>query len=76
MEQDFVVFIHVVDPTSGKILSQVDAQPQQGARPTSGWIEGEVIADTHSLTLPGVARSQAATFSLRIGLYIPLTGET
>lgn len=79
IEQDFVVFIHVVDPISGDILSQVDEQPQRGERATSSWVEGEVIADPHGLTLSPPSNDGAPSYisyMLRIGLYMPMTGTT
>ncbi|MDF1514723.1 MAG: glycosyltransferase family 39 protein [Anaerolineae bacterium] len=72
MEQDYVVFVHLVDTESGETLAQVDEQPQQGQRPTSSWRQGEVIADSHVLEWP--AKIQWGTAALRTGLYIPVTG--
>lgn len=72
IEQDFVVFVHLLDPTNGDVVSQVDEQPQQGEHPTSSWIEGEVIADTHTLALP--PEFEEGSIVLRVGLYIPSTG--
>jgi hypothetical protein len=66
------VFVHLLAP-SGEILAQHDAQPQGGAYPTSIWDEGEVVKDEHLLTLPpGLA---PGVYKLRVGLYVPATGE-
>jgi hypothetical protein len=72
IDQDYVVFFHLVDPASGKIVSQVDEQPLRGERPTSTWVRGEIIADTHSLDVPGLRPGNR--YIMRTGLYIPLTG--
>jgi hypothetical protein len=68
LEQDFVVFIHLFDTVSGEIVGQVDEQPLHGERGTSTWIEREVIADTHTLHVPG------GRYAMRLGLYLPLSG--
>ncbi|MGI6368754.1 MAG: ArnT family glycosyltransferase [Anaerolineae bacterium] len=60
------VFVHMVD-ASGAIHSQVDAVPAQWQRPTSGWLEGEVITDQHVLELP--ADLAAGDYALLVGLY-------
>jgi hypothetical protein len=73
LDQDYVVFIHLIDPASGEIISQVDEQPRQGERGTSTWLEGEVIADKHTLALPYPL--PGGRYALRTGLYIPVTGE-
>ena len=64
----YSVFVHVLD-ASGQIFSQRDFAPAGGARPTTSWLPGEIIADSYRLDLP------PAHFSLRLGLYNPLTGE-
>jgi hypothetical protein len=55
------------------LAAQSDSFPAAGQRPTTGWLPGEVIVDTHSLPigtglLPG-------NYRLIAGLYNPLTGE-
>ncbi|MCA9930969.1 MAG: glycosyltransferase family 39 protein [Anaerolineales bacterium] len=48
VEMSYTVFVHLVDE-NGRILAQHDAQPVNGQRPTSGWVEGEFITDDHVL---------------------------
>jgi hypothetical protein len=72
MEKDYTVFTHLVD-TEGRLWTQQDNQPQEGGRPTSGWREGEVIADKYHLLLPNdIPTSQ---YRLEVGMYQWQTGE-
>jgi hypothetical protein len=66
------VFVHLVDE-SGAILAQSDAAPANWTRPTTGWLPGEYVIDTHTLMLP--ADLPAGPLSLRVGLYDPNTDE-
>jgi hypothetical protein len=68
---DYVVFAHLRD-TPNHAYAQGDGLPRQGAYPTRLWKKGEVILDTHVITLPdgpstpplalyvGMANAQAA----------------
>lgn len=66
------VFVHLVDET-GAILAQADAVPAGWTRPTTGWLPGEYIVDSHTLMPPADLPPQP--LSLRVGLYNPDTGE-
>ena len=44
-----------------------DAWPQQGAAPTAGWREGEIIVDRYELTLQ--AETPPGLFDVEVGLY-------
>jgi hypothetical protein len=61
METSYTAFVHAL-AADGTLLAQSDARPAGGARSTTGWLPGEVVADRHSLPLAGAAR-------LAIGLY-------
>jgi hypothetical protein len=65
------VFIHIVD-AEGNILAQSDGVPANWTRPTTGWLPGEYVVDTHALTLP--AELPSGPLWLRVGLYDPQTG--
>ena len=65
------VFIHLVDG-DGQILAQADGEPANWSRPTTGWVPGEYILDTHDLTLPPDLPDNV---SLRLGLYDPATNQ-
>ncbi|MCX7855623.1 MAG: hypothetical protein N2556_06575, partial [Anaerolineae bacterium] len=72
MEEDYTVFVHLLDPQSGAILTQVDEMPAHGTYPTSLWMAGEVVRDEHTLVLPALA---SGAYSLRVGLYVKETGR-
>ncbi|MGH2521269.1 MAG: 6-pyruvoyl-tetrahydropterin synthase-related protein [Anaerolineales bacterium] len=67
MDVSYTVFVHALD-SSDHILAQVDALPLSGARPTTGWLPGEVLADPYPLSLAGAAK-------IEIGLYNAQSGE-
>jgi hypothetical protein len=66
-DHDYTVFVHILD-ASGRIVAQADAQPRDGAYPTSLWVPGEFIADPYTFSLPPGA------YTLNIGLYLSETG--
>ena len=68
---DYTVFVHLGD--GDPLAAQADGPPLSGLAPTSRWQPGQLIRETRILTLrpdtaPGV-------YPLRIGLYLPTTGE-
>lgn len=69
---DYTVFVHLLNE-DGALRSQHDAPPAEGARPTSGWLPGEVISDTVALTLS--ADLSVGRYRLAVGLYSPLDGQ-
>jgi len=72
MDQDYTVFVHLVDQ-AGRIYSQHDRQPAAGLYPTSKWKEGEVIEDVHLIDVP--ADIPTGRYSLQVGLYLFSTME-
>jgi hypothetical protein len=58
------VFVHVTYP-DGAIMASQDGPPQEGAYPTTTWSEGDIIATTHTLTLP----PDGAQFAVAVGMY-------
>jgi hypothetical protein len=72
METSYKVFVHLYD-AEGKILAQQDRVPGLGARPTTTWQPGEVLADRHSL--PVSSDSVPGSYQLAVGLYDPQTGS-
>lgn len=69
---DYTVFIHLRDENN-QLLAQADGPPRQGWYPTSWWTAGEVVLDTHTISLP--AQVPPGTYQLVVGLYNPLNGE-
>lgn len=67
METRYTAFVHTLD-AENHLLAQVDAVPVNGARPTTGWLPGEVITDPYVISLAGAAK-------IEIGMYNPLTLE-
>ena len=72
VEQDYNVFVHLLDG-SGQLVAQSDSSPVGSARPTSGWGEGEEIVDRRGLPLPDLL--PPGEYELRVGMYLPATGE-
>ena len=64
IERDYSVFVHALD-ADGKLLAQIDEQPQAGNYPTSIWFAGEQIVDVYT-----VARAA----KIAVGLYTPASG--
>ena len=46
--ENYVISAYIQDAT-GRVVAQYDAQPRDGARPTVGFLPGEVIYDPHRL---------------------------
>ena len=47
--------------------------PAAGARPTTGWLPGEIIRDIHTLTVAPDA--PPGRYALEVGMYDPASGE-
>lgn len=72
MNVSYKVFTHLIRPESPTdIWAQDDAVPGQGTTPTTGWVSGEVLTDTHRLVVkPETLRG---TYRLSVGMYDPIT---
>jgi hypothetical protein len=68
-DTSYRVFVHLVDET-GQIVAQSDGEPAAWARPTTGWLPGEIILDEHTLSIETVP---SGSYQLNIGLYDPDT---
>ncbi len=68
---NYTVFVHLLDP-AGRIVAQVDTWPGAGAWPTANWVQGQVVQDVYTLTLP--ADAAAGDYRLAVGLYDSLDG--
>ena len=66
LPHSYTVFAHLLDK-NGQLIAQDDSLPRDGAYPTAFWADGDLIVDTHHLTLPSDAPPGAT--SLRVGLY-------
>ncbi|HEY8694003.1 MAG TPA: phospholipid carrier-dependent glycosyltransferase [Chloroflexota bacterium] len=66
MSRPYTVFAHLADDT-GRPMAQHDAQPREGAFPTTWWATGEVIDDTLQLAVP--AGTPPGRYQLLVGAY-------
>lgn len=73
LDKDYSVFVQIVDWSVPTIVSQSDQYPGQGERPTSTWVSGEQILDTHILALPD--DSSISGSELIVGIYSLQTME-
>jgi len=60
------VFVHLLGP-DGALMAQADGVPADWARPTTGWLLGEIILDPRMLVLPENATPD--TYRLQAGMY-------
>lgn len=65
---NFKYFVHIVEPTTGALVAQVDAEPGAFLRPTSGWVAGEVVREPVVIDLADVA---AGRYQIMVGWYDP-----
>ncbi len=70
IEIPYTVFTQLL-AADGHLIAQHDGPPAANERPTTTWVGGEVIADTHTLTFGDPAYVGPAT--LIVGLYDPAT---
>lgn len=68
---DYAVFTHVL-AADGRLVGQHDGPPAAGARPTAGWVPGEIIADPHTMTF---REPYAGAARVEVGMYDPDTME-
>lgn len=47
----YTVFVQLVGD-DGQVIAQSDRMPVEDTRPTTGWVEGEYLIDTHLLNIP------------------------
>lgn len=69
VDTDYTVFVHVVDE-NGQNAAQRDVMPVDNTYPTTLWVSGEYVPDTHVFSdLP------PGRYTLRVGLYNPPNGQ-
>jgi hypothetical protein len=72
ISQDYVVFANVIDPATLTKYAASNAMPANWQRPTTTWESGEIIEDTHTLTInPDAPPGQ---YPIEIGLYLQEDG--
>jgi len=74
VEVSYTVFVHLLD-SEARLLAQHDGLPDGGARLTTAWLPGEIVADRHELVLvgprTGYARPQVGMYDLATMARLP-----
>jgi hypothetical protein len=68
----YIVFVHLLDQAE-HIYAQSDRAPAAAARPTTGWLPGEIIHDTHTLDV--APNAPTGPYVLEVGMYNPSSGD-
>jgi len=71
-DRPYKVFTHLIDEENA-IWGQHDSQPVGGTYPPNLWVTGEVVADSHRLSVAGDAPS--GIYRLEVGMYYEPTGQ-
>jgi len=72
MDQSYTVFVHLLNK-DGLMGGQWDSAPGGGLLPTTGWLQGEVIADEYEVPIKDGA--PPGEYTIEIGMYEASTGE-
>lgn len=72
MDKSYTVFVHLLDADS-YVWAHQDSPPVGGARPTTGWVPGEVIADWYELQVQPDAPTGA--YVIEVGMYDATTPD-
>ncbi|HEY8476868.1 MAG TPA: glycosyltransferase family 39 protein [Chloroflexota bacterium] len=72
VDRSLKVFVHLLD-AEGRLRAQHDKYPLDGARPTTGWLSGEVVVDRYRLAIP--AQAPIGTYRIAVGWYDERTGR-
>ncbi|MCP4358581.1 MAG: hypothetical protein GY796_11240 [Chloroflexi bacterium] len=65
------LFVHLL-ADDGRLIAQHDAPPDNGNRPTTGWVTDEYITDSHAL--PFREEGYTGETQISVGFYNPVTG--
>jgi hypothetical protein len=71
MDVSYTVFVHLLNK-DGIMGGQWDSVPGSGLRPTTSWLEGEVIADEYEV--PIKTGAPPGEYTIEIGMYEASTG--
>ncbi len=66
--QNYKIFAHLVDE-AGQLIMQVDLIPQDGTRPTTTWLPGEIIEDRYRFTLRQLRTGTPVPHQVWLGFY-------
>jgi hypothetical protein len=53
LDENYKAYVHLTDAALTRQPAQHDGDPGGGFTPTTRWLPGELVADTHALALPG-----------------------
>ena len=67
LDQDYKAFVHLTDADLTRQPAQHDGDPNSGFTPTTRWLSGELVPDTHYLSLP--ASLEPGRYRLWAGMY-------
>ncbi len=68
----YKVFVHLIDGV-GSLKAQHDKYPDDGRRPTTSWLIGEVLTDNYRIPVPD--NTPAGEYQLAVGWYEEATGH-
>ena len=68
----YTVFTHILNE-EGRLIAQHDGIPADGVRPTTGWVEGEIIVDRHEMEFSDL--TYVGRGIIEVGLYDAATME-
>ena len=74
MNDDYVVFIHLLTVGDNRLVAQRDTHPGGGTFPTSSWIPGEVFRDTYRVRIPSSFEGPGI-LRVDVGMYLIETME-
>ncbi|MBE2222087.1 MAG: glycosyltransferase family 39 protein [Anaerolineae bacterium] len=69
-DQNYQTFVHLYD---GELVGQHDGMPSCNTKPTTGWIPGQIIVDTH--IIPIASDAQPGQLDVLTGMYNLITLE-
>ncbi len=70
--ENYTIYLHFLDE-AGNFITGSDSVAFGGRYPTRGWHAGDTIPTEHLLMLP--AELPAGVYRVKVGLYLPSTGE-
>lgn len=77
MDEDYTVFVHVLNSPGGdpkeRVLAQNDGLPFDGMFPTSKWKPGQVLKQALELTIP--ADAEPGEREVEVGMYLLSSGR-
>ena len=66
VNEAYTVFVHLLGP-DGRVVVGHDGEPAGGARPTTNWVPGEFVTDSHEMIVPD--KLQPGEYLFEVGLY-------